>query len=284
MAFTCVPNLLTHGPLATSEAGGVVRTHTSSYLITGTAADFGTAATAPLVPLQEVISGLPLPGDGMAVIAQNTTSALYVISRTSRMEDATHAIVDVAWQQFETKLNTPDGIGTTHSVGTKTVTTSTDQSGQPLEVTYSDNQGVGSTQQASITVMDPEPVFSTELVIDIPGTTEPTQLTEYYVGKVNSTGWRGLLENSWLCTAATPRPLNPYSLPFGFRRYVYSFRFVASAYGQGWNPSIEWIDSTTRMPPANLVEGIGRKLVPWYEGADFSQEPQSIASGLPPLG
>ena len=297
MAFTCTPNLLTHGPLATAEVGGAVRTHTTSYLIEGLASDFGDTGEAPLNVLHAPagIAGLPGPGDPMITTSPHPgdTSKMFVVGRTCRMETATVAIVDVSWQQFETSLNNPDGIGTTHSVGTKTVTTSTDRSGEPLSVVYGHDitatspeevaASKGSVQQPSVTVMDAEPVYSTELVVGIPAVIEPADLTKYYVGKVNSGDWRGLPENSWLCTAATPRPLNPFtSSPsiFGFRRYVYSFRFVASTYGKGWNPTIEWIDSTTRMPPSDLVDDAGRKLVEWYEAADFSQEPVNIALTL----
>ncbi len=275
MAFTCTPNLLTHGPLATNEAGGVTKSHTSSYLIEGTASDFGTEATAPLKPLHSIISGLPQPGQGMDVLYTGGTSRLFVVNRTCRMETPTLAIVDVTWQQFETRLNTPDGIGTSHDVGTKTVTTSTDRAGQPIEVAFGANK-----QVASITVMDPEPVYSVELVIDVAADTDPHVVSDYYVGKVNSSTWRGYIENSWLCTAATPRVLNPYQVPWGFRRYVYSFRFVASTYGQGWNPKVEWIDANSRRPPDGLEDDVGRKLVTWYEAVDFNQEPQNIAAGL----
>ena len=297
MTFTCTPDLLTHGPLATAEAGGSVRTRAPSYLIEGQVVDFGVTGEAPLTVLQTSISGLPEAGDAMIGTSGTSpwgTSNLFVIGRTCRMETPAVAIVDVSWQQFETSLNNPDGSGTTHSVGTKTVTTSTDRSGQPLSVVYGlgitatspeEIAAAGSHQQPTVTVMDAEPVYSTELVVSIPANIEPSDVTAYYVGKVNSGEWRGLPENSWLCTAATPRPLNPFtSSPsiFGFLRYVYSFRFVASTYGKGWNPTIEWIDPTTRMPPANLQEGFGRKLVEWYEAADFSQEPGTIAQTLRP--
>jgi len=280
MAFTCTPNLLTHGPLATAEVGGAVRTHTTSYLVEGLASDFGTDDTATMNVLHTAIVDLPMPGEAWGSGGGWNTSNMFVIGRTCRMEAPTLAFVDVSWQQFETSLNNPDGIGTTHSVGTKTVTTSSDRSGEPLTVGYQD----GPPQQPSVTVMDAEPVYSTELVVDIIGDTEPTDLTNYYVGKVNSGDWRGYVANSWLCTAATPRPLNPFlqysNLAIGYRRYVYSFRFVAATYGNGWNPTIEWIDSTTRMPPSDLVDDEGRKLVEWYEAADFSQEPQTIAGSL----
>ena len=275
MAFTCTPNLLTHGPLATNEVGGVTKSHTSSYLIEGTAADFGTESTAPLKPLASLISGLPGSGASMDVISTGGTSKLFVVNRTCRMETPTLAIVDVTWQQFETRLNTPDGIGTSHDVGTKTVPTSTDRAGQPIEVAFGANK-----QVASITVMDPEPVYSIELVGDVPAGSDPQVVSNYYVGKVNSSTWRGYIENSWLCTAATPRVLNPYEMPWGYRRYVYSFRFVASTYGQGWNPTVEWIDANSRRPPDGLEEDVGRKLVTWYEAVDFNQEPQNIAAGL----
>ena len=253
----------------------MTKSHTSSYLIEGTADDFGTEATAPLKPLNSIISGLPGSGASMDVIATGGTSRLFVVNRTCRMETPTLAIVDVTWQQFETRLNTPDGIGTSHDVGTKTVTTSTDRAGQPIEVAFGANK-----QVASITVMDPEPVYSIELVVDVPAGSDPQVVSNYYVGKVNSSTWRGYIENSWLCTAATPRVLNPYEMPWGYRRYVYSFRFVASTYGQGWNPKVEWIDANSRRPPDGLEAAVGRKLGTWYEAGDFNQEPQTIAAGL----
>jgi hypothetical protein len=275
MAFECIANLTGIGTVQTTEAGGVVRNHSSTYLVTGTAADFGTDEQASLNVLNTIISGLPLPGEEYSLPGQ-LTSRLFVVGRTCRMEGPLNAVVDVTWQQFETSLNNPDGIGAVHSVGTKTVTTTRDRSGEPILVALGTDETTGAPQQGTITVMDAEPVYTTELVMDVPAGSEPTILSSEWIGRVNSIGWRGLTANSWLCTAATPRPLNPYMAPFGFRRYVYAFKFVGQVWGDGWNPTVEWIDPVTRMPPALLEPGVGRKLIPWYEARDFNQEPVYI--------
>ena len=271
MAFSCTPNLITQGPLASSEIGSALRSHTTSYLIEGLASDFGTTTQAPLNVLTADIDDLPVPGERMVSAG---THELFVTGRNCRMEAPTLAIVDVSWQQFETSLNNALGISTNHDVGIKTVTTSRAQAGEPFEVRFD-----GNTQSPSITVMDPEPVYSVELVIDMPGLVDPVALSEYYVGKTNSTTWRNYAEGTWLCTAANPRPLSVWQT-WGARRYVFAFRFVASAYGDGWQPTIEWIASPSHMPPSGLEDGIGRKWVQWYQGADFNIEPQSIADGL----
>jgi hypothetical protein len=290
MAFTCTPNLLTHGPLAAAESGGVVRSHTTSYLVEGDDLDFGTGGDAPVQVLNKHdIIGLPMPGDRLFMQFDSPweTSDLFVTGRTCRMETPTIAIVDVTWQQFETSLNHPDGIGTSHTVGTKTVTTSTDRSGQPLKVvyghditstTFEEQLASGSVQQPSVTVMDAEPVFEIELVLELDNSRNPSDISRHYVGKTNSAPWRELGENQWLCLAATPRPLNPYvsKIYHSIHSYVFAFQFAASAYDQGWNPTVEWTDPTTRMPPGDLEEGVGRRHVKWYDAVDFNQEPQDL--------
>mgnify|MGYP005827713655 CR=1 FL=1 len=273
MAFECIANLTGIGTVQTTEAGGVFRNHSSTYLVTGTASDFGTDEKATINVLGTLIDGLPLPGGALELGDGSLTSKLYVVGRTCRMEGPLNAIVDVTWQQFETSLNNPDGIGSVHSVGVKTITTTRDRSGEPILVALGEDEATGAPEQVPITVMDAEIVYTTELVIDVPAGKDPSILSGEWVNRVNSSEWRGLTADSWLCTAATPRPLNPYIAVFGFRRYVYAFRFVGQVWGEGWNPTVEYIDPHTRMPPAELVTDVGRQRITWYEGKDFNTEP-----------
>ena len=290
MAFACIENLTGIGTVQTTEVGGVFRNHSSTYLVTGTADDFGTDEKATLTVLRSTINGLPLPGSSMLVppvdqaTFSTTTSKMFVIGRRCRMEGPLNALVDVTWQQFETSLNHPDGIGAVHSVGTKTVTTTRDRSGEPILVALGTDEATGAPHQGTITVMDPEPVYSIELALYVPQNVDPAALTNYYVGTVNSGRWRELPKGSWLCTECTPRPMAPYSAPpeLLIRRYIYAFKFIASTYGNGWNPSVEWIAPDTRMPPAKLEPDVGRKLIDWYPGRDFDHEPRLVVQTLGP--
>jgi len=288
MAFeVTASHLVEAAPIGASEVGGRITSVTTSYIVEGETSDFGTDGMAPTRLLRYVVPGLPVPGSSFSSVETNGgfDTKFFVVDRQCSMMSPTMASVSCTYQEMAIKLNGASVITGAHGTAQKTITTTTDRSGESLATSYGsdDSGGAFQTQTPSVTVLDAPPTFAVDVVVDVPAVANPYTLSDHYVNKINKAEWMDMQPGQWLCMQASPRPLCPIVLSGAggttVRRFVYSFKFAATNHASGWQPLAEWIDPTTRFAPANLGQ-VGRFYVDWYEQTDFSIEPSTIAGSL----
>ena len=270
MAFTVTQNIIEG--MSASESNGAVETHTSSYIVKGLPEDFGTNNPGQklLTSVAAVNAGLPAPGSPMT---DDDDETLHVVNRTVAMQAPTMATVQVTWQAFDNTLNGAALVNSGQSgTSLKSLTTTSDAAGQPLEVEHGSVTRVG-----QVSVVNPELTYKRTVLLTLPQNTHPQMLSMHYVARVNSSSWFGLPKSHWMCIGCTPRVVNMWK-PWPFR-VAFDFSFAGCLQVGGWSPLVEWKDPVSGLPPEGLTDS-GRKRIDWYQGQNFNIEPQTIADAL----
>jgi len=150
------------------------------------------------------------------------------------------------------------------------VSTNRDKNNADLSVSHTwttaekDKHGVSpttspDTQGGEITVFKPQTTFDYAIRQNY----APDAFSLSYVGKVNSSTWKGGSAGTWLCTSINGRSSDNGST----YDVTYSFQYQAA----GWNPFYFY-----RMPdgrPPAVTDANSLKQVSYYETADFTGMP-----------
>lgn len=138
-------------------------------------------------------------------------------------------------------------------------TTETDLAGNRITVAYSasGNDKDLTTQGSRVSVLRSQTELSFARVESI----HPALRAKKYAGTINRTTIFEGVPGTWLCTSISGKS-DDGGLTF---LTTYLFQYNES----GWQPIISYTDPKTNRPPADLVAGIGIKVVTLYREEDF---------------
>lgn len=131
-------------------------------------------------------------------------------------------------------------------VGTRQVqrTTNKDAEGNTITVEYN-----GDVRSVLISTTGTESYLICRRTED----TDPSTKSENYTDHTNSDTFRGRPPGTWICNSITGVSQD------GGNTYEVTYEFTYRA--TGWQENVVYIDSETGTPPADLVEGVGDKMV-----------------------
>lgn len=124
------------------------------------------------------------------------------------------------------------------------------------------------TQGGEIQVQYPAANFQFEGFLN---TSAPGTFRDSVHGKVNSVIWLGKPVRTWLCAECGYHCVglfNPLSGGPKIPRYKFNFEFLYNL--DTWDNTVVFIDSNTGKPPANLVPGVGTKVIPYLPPVNFN--------------
>lgn len=170
------------------------------------------------------------------------------------------ALVDLEWSSATSTLSTefdePDDNGpTVERVGatTESVETTKDRTGAAITVTHD-----GITVGASVSYRRPRMTVEYDRL----EVTNARTRASTYVGKVNSTSFKGFGSGTVFCSSIESRS--------NAERGGYDVHYVFEIDANGWQPTAAYLDPATGEPPPNLVDGVGVVDVDLYASADFN--------------
>jgi hypothetical protein len=118
--------------------------------------------------------------------------------------------------------------------------------------------GVLKNQGGEIDIHEPQSNYKFAGVVNTP---YPWLLEDALIGSVNSTAWMNRVPFTWMCTEVSYRML---------RLYRYRFEFEFQSNEDLWQPEIVFIDERTGRVPERLVDGVGKKKIPYYRPRNFN--------------
>lgn len=146
-------------------------------------------------------------------------------------------------------------------------TTNRDKNGDAVELqhTYAaDDPDFGrqtKKQGGSFTLMQPQGRVSYR---GLKQSRFPWIMAQALIGTVNSDGWNGGAQGTWMCTNVSWKPYDTT-----LSRYEIILEFQHNP--DGWNPDVVFIDERSGKPPVGLVDGEGVKTVERYVLANFQE-------------
>lgn len=124
------------------------------------------------------------------------------------------------------------------------------------------------TQGGEIQVQYPAANFQFEGFLN---TTMPGAFRDLIHGMVNSITFLGKSPRTWLCAEVGYHCVG-LAVPIGGGMKVprYKFNFEMLYNPDTWDNTVVFIDATTGKPPANLVPGVGTKIIPYLPSVNFN--------------
>lgn len=169
-----------------------------------------------------------------------------------------HAEIDLFYE-LATGSGTSQPLRKSGRVSARQVRTKVDRSGQLITVSYN-----GDVQESPINVFLPtaEPTIETMEATDLPDI-----LALQWIGKINSTTWRGKPAGQWMCVDASYEEIAE-GTPSTYR-FRWSFQLADDSIG--WLPIVAYVDPATGKTPTDATIGVdtGLATVPYYYEVDF---------------
>jgi hypothetical protein len=169
-----------------------------------------------------------------------------------------------AWQVVADESGQPAVTGGT---SIQQVTTERDSQGEPILLSYTypdddpDFPGETKTQGATIQPLEPRSTLTIPVVEE---TNQPGALSRDWVGYVNSDEWNGAGPRMWMCISA---PFTPVDLSSNPHKWLLMYSFERAQITH--DPEATFIDPRTGRPPADLVEDVGYKRIPYNPSRSF---------------
>ena len=227
------------------------------------------------------VRGLEVDGMSLLIAAAITTGipAIGTVHPTVPflfLEEIVPEALDAGQVRLQLVYRSPDGASPTDGnstgeeasieVGTtlQQVETYEDANGDLLSVPYSDHD----PQVKPVSVLRPQETKT----FTWSRRSDPSDLSEVFVGKVNSKSWRfdpGCFAGTWLCTGITGRAkgrTGPYTVTATFQKNT-------APPTKNWDETLAWVDPTTNRPPDGISDGDGMMTFRVYDSIDFNTLP-----------
>lgn len=118
--------------------------------------------------------------------------------------------------------------------------------------------GLKQSQGGEIEIMEPQLNYKFKGVYSTPF---PWLVRDFFHGCINSVPWLNQPIGAWMCTEVTYHMI-------AIRRFVFEFEFQSNS--DLWFPEIVFIDERTGRPPQGLVEGVGKRKIPYYKPVNYN--------------
>lgn len=222
----------------------------------------GVVASAQMSAIAQVLASSLIPTAGSFILVND--SVLYLTGRSPRMTEAsTLAEVILTYEGGTSSAAGNDELRRGGRSSLAQVRTVNDRQGNLVTVRRG-GAIFGEEQAGEFTVFQPQ---ATPFIETVESTDDPDALLEQWIGRTNSSTWRGKAKGRWLVSNVEYDEMNPGSSPALWR---FRWSFLEAIESQGWLPVAAFVDPTTNRIPDDLEEGVGIKSVPWYYKRDFN--------------